>query len=356
MTSGMPISTTAPAVWTPNVAVIGAQPAHGQETEPEDDADLAVAFRVAGDALVEYWRSQQADDSLIVVALYNYRHALELGLKAVLAELIASMRFELAPGQQAPLDLETLRGRVTGTHNLGWLRTRLETVAQFFRFPIHAEVAAVCATISSLDPDGQTLRYAMVKKGGALVPARPAPVYIDVPEFARQVGDACTALDGLLEHVRDVQAYQLSLGPEYEQLSQRRLGREAALRERCVTARELREWMWSRLRGTVDDVWHNSKNGRRCSWACPPWRHRMRAVSAGGPTASVSRPLRPLELHRHRVSRAIRSRGPRRSRSRAGMGEPGSRLLAASRRSAPPPAPAYTAGSAPRQLQVEAEI
>ncbi|WP_330342594.1 hypothetical protein [Streptomyces sp. NBC_00557] len=52
-------------------------------------------------------------------------------------------------------------------------------------------------------------------QGGTSVPARPAPLYVDVPEFARRAGEACTALDQLLDQITNVQDWQVNLGPDY---------------------------------------------------------------------------------------------------------------------------------------------
>jgi hypothetical protein len=56
----------------------------------------------------------------------------------------------------------------------------------------------------------------MVKgPGGTTVPAHPAPLYANVPEFVRRAGEACTALDLLLDQITNVQDWQVRLGPEY---------------------------------------------------------------------------------------------------------------------------------------------
>lgn len=70
--------------------------------ELETDAELAFAFRTAADLLAERWSAKGMDDSLVLVVLYNYRHALELGLKVVLRALVDSIRSRLRRAMRRP--------------------------------------------------------------------------------------------------------------------------------------------------------------------------------------------------------------------------------------------------------------
>ncbi|MGW2672666.1 hypothetical protein ACWC5F_32080 [Streptomyces sp. NPDC001272] len=94
-------SRSCPSPWTENYAVLGGRPAVSSSgaaaPELETDAELAFAFRTAADLLAERWYANRMDDSLVLVVLYNYRHALELGLKVVLRALVDSIKFEVAP-------------------------------------------------------------------------------------------------------------------------------------------------------------------------------------------------------------------------------------------------------------------
>ncbi|MEV0981137.1 hypothetical protein [Streptomyces sp. NPDC049915] len=55
----------------------------------------------------------------------------------------------------------------------------------------------------------------MVKgQGGKTVPARPDPLYVDVPTFVRRAGEACTALDLLFDQITNVQDWQVN--PSHE--------------------------------------------------------------------------------------------------------------------------------------------
>jgi hypothetical protein len=184
--------------------------------ELENDAELAFAFRTAADLLAERWYANSMDDSLVLVVLYNYRHALELGLKVVLRALVDSINFEVAPGEEVPEIVEKVGKKLAQTHQLGVLARYLVQLAPMFRMRLQGDVTSLCDEVHALDPSGQALRYSMVKgQGGVTVPARPESVYVDVPEFARRAGEACTALDLLFDQITNVQDWQVKLGPDH---------------------------------------------------------------------------------------------------------------------------------------------
>ncbi|MFG2463369.1 hypothetical protein ACGFWE_40840 [Streptomyces sp. NPDC048523] len=166
--------------------------------------------------LAERWHAEGEDDSLVLVVLYNYRHALELGLKVALRALVDSITFEVSPGDELPEIVGEVGKKLTRTHELAVLADYLVQLAPMFRMHLQGDVASLCDEIHVLDPSGQGLRYSMVKgPGGTTVPARPDPLYIDVPAFARRAGEACTALDVLLAEITNVQDWQRNLGPDY---------------------------------------------------------------------------------------------------------------------------------------------
>ncbi|MFJ3218272.1 hypothetical protein ACIPLC_20420 [Kitasatospora sp. NPDC086801] len=216
-------SAVPPKPWDPRRhAAIGARPLLMDGGDPvmeiEDDAELAYAFRMAADTVAAHWSATGDDDRLMIVVLQNYRHALELGLKAVLAALIRSIKFELAPDEEPPTALAKAETELPRTHRLAVLVDHLVQLAPMFRLHLHDEVKRICADVHSIDPDGQALRYSMVKAGkNAVTPARPAPVYVDVDVLRRRAGDACTALDALVDQIHGQQDAQLGLGPEYRQ-------------------------------------------------------------------------------------------------------------------------------------------
>ncbi|WP_330342593.1 hypothetical protein [Streptomyces sp. NBC_00557] len=142
MTNHAVFSHSRPSPWTEDYAVLGGRPAasssEGAEPEAETDAELAFAFRTAADVLAEHWHDDRADDSLVLVVLYNYRHALELALKVVLRALVDSIKFEVATDYLAQL-------------------------APMFRMHLQEDVTSLCDEVHALDPSGQALRYTMVK-------------------------------------------------------------------------------------------------------------------------------------------------------------------------------------------------
>jgi hypothetical protein len=220
MTIRAVFSSSYPSPWTEDYAILGGRPAaspsEAAEPELETDAELAFAFRTAADHLADHWHADRADDSLVLVVLYNYRHALELGLKVVLRALVDSIKFEVAPGDQPPEIVEKVGKKLAHTHQLSVLTDYLVQLAPMFRMHLQGDVTSLCDEIHALDPSGQALRYSVVKGPcGTQVPARPDPLYVDVPELARRAGEACTALDLLLDQITNVQDWQVNLGPDY---------------------------------------------------------------------------------------------------------------------------------------------
>lgn len=220
MTSRAVFSRSCPSPWTEDYAVLGGRPAAASsgaaEPELETDAELAFAFRTAADVVAEHWHADRAGDSLVLVVLYNYRHALELGLKVVLRALVDSITFEVPPGEAPPEIVEKVGKKLAHTHQLSVLSDYLVQLAPMFRMRLQGNVTSLCDEVHALDPSGQALRYSMVKgQGGTTVPARPDPLYVDVPEFVRRAGEACTALDLLLDQITNVQDWQVNLGPDH---------------------------------------------------------------------------------------------------------------------------------------------
>ncbi|WP_326616075.1 hypothetical protein OG863_02295 [Streptomyces decoyicus] len=204
-------------------AVIGGRPYTStegvDERELESDAELAFAFRDAAKTISAKWYAVGTDDSPILVVLYNYRHALELGLKAVIKALIASLRFE-DPKRELTTEQATMLKRAREKHALPLLVDDLAELAEMFAIPFPEEVRAICQKIHDYDPDGQSFRYPEVKgkgKGAEPEAARRDPVYVDVGEFVRLADEAGAVLDGLLDRVHTMQQWQIGLGPEHEQ-------------------------------------------------------------------------------------------------------------------------------------------
>ncbi|MGW7346769.1 hypothetical protein [Streptomyces sp. NPDC054854] len=223
MATGDLFSRTEPNPFTAEIAVIGGRPSVSSdgvdETELESDAELAFAFRHAANVIAAHWYATRTDDSLILVVLYNYRHALELGLKAVIKALIASLEFE-DPQQQLTAEQRAILKRAQAKHVLPLLVDDLTELVQLFKMPLQDEVRAICEKIHDLDPDGQSFRYPTVKAGiknAPSEPARPSPIYVNVAQFVQLADEACTGLDDLLDRAHTLQQWQIGLGPQHEQ-------------------------------------------------------------------------------------------------------------------------------------------
>jgi hypothetical protein len=192
-----------PVPWMPRrYAAIGPAPedprfdANGREME--DGGDLGFAFRRAARALTELW-SSETDDSLALVVVYNYRHALELGMKAVIRTLVPDPRLRSGSGldEQQQRAVNNLK-----THSLKDLLQSLRELTGRMGWTVAPVVADVCGQIHDRDPGGDYFRYPDLRqRGGDGSPklAREAPLYLDVPRFAQIADEAFVVLLVLLE-------------------------------------------------------------------------------------------------------------------------------------------------------------
>jgi hypothetical protein len=226
------VSAKKPKPWTAEYAQIGAAPGNHdpERAQFESDADFAFAFAAAAEIIAEHWDRTQADDTLMLPTLYLYRHSLEVGIKACVTAMLNSMEFEVPPGVEPPVNVGKIRTDLVSSHKLDVLASHLAALTPLFRFHVHERLAQVCAMFAQLDQNGQALRYATVKAGAAVQPARQNPVYINVPELVRQAGEACAILDELLGEVHDLQSAQLYWGPDYARISDREYERLVRLR------------------------------------------------------------------------------------------------------------------------------
>lgn len=146
--------------------------------------------------------------------VYNYRHALELVLKASVREAAARLRPDGA--SDASLDPATLDEELAGTkpHSLERLANKLEVLLDRLRLEqLPATTRDKPRSLHQLDPNGETFRYSTVKAGkGKFDPARPTQEHIDVVALAEQFREAFTLLSGglltVLDNYREYQADQ----------------------------------------------------------------------------------------------------------------------------------------------------
>ncbi len=145
----------------------------------EDDAQLALGFHQVAELGVADWTTRGPNDLLFVPIVYNYRHALELVLKAAVREAAARLRADSAT--DASLDPATLDEELAETkpHSLERLANK----------------------------------YSTVKAGkGKFDPARPTQEHIDIVALAERFREAFTLLSGglltVLDSYREYQAEQ----------------------------------------------------------------------------------------------------------------------------------------------------
>lgn len=180
----------------------------------EDDAQLALGFYQVAELGVADWTTRGPNDLLFVPIIYNYRHnyrhALELVLKAAVRDAAARLRADGAT--DASLDQATLDEALAGTkpHSLERLANKLEVLLDRLRLEqIPATTRDVLRSLHQLDPRGEKFRYSMIKDEGKFVPARPTQEHIDIVALAERFREAFTLLsDGLLTVLDNYREYQ----------------------------------------------------------------------------------------------------------------------------------------------------
>lgn len=145
-------------------------------------------------------RRAATDDSLALVVVHNYRHALELELKAVVRALVAGEHARNPDGVDQ--QVAQVADRLERTHSLQALVDGLRELACRVGWTLAPIVADVCGQLHQRDPVGDYFRYPDVRRGGESKPARLAPLYLDVPGFARRADEAFVVLLGLLEQAQ----------------------------------------------------------------------------------------------------------------------------------------------------------
>lgn len=105
-----------------------------------------------------------------IPALYCFRHALELMLKAVLREVDAVLTMYPAPeNESAPPATDPA---ILGSHSLFALERELTKKLQYHGYDYLVDRhRAIIKRIHDIDPNGMRLRYGIDKKGQLLLPA-----------------------------------------------------------------------------------------------------------------------------------------------------------------------------------------
>jgi hypothetical protein len=178
----------------------------------EDDVQLALGFYQVAELGVGDWRGGGRNDLLFVPIVFNYRHALELVLKAAVREAAALLRTDGAT--DASLDPATLDEELAKTHSLERLANKLEVLLDRLSLEqLPNDTRDVLHSLHQLDPRGETFRYSMVKTGkGKFDPARPTQEQVNIVDLAERFRQAFMLLRGgllsVLDNYREYQAEQ----------------------------------------------------------------------------------------------------------------------------------------------------
>lgn len=175
----------------------------------EDDTSLAMGYLDAADVLAAHWKAHRPNDQLILPILSNYRHGIELALKAVIRMAARCLRDD--GHQDAELQRANLNAELAATHSIGGLADRLIRYFEMLdleddeRLP--ARTKDILSSLHALDDSGQWFRYSTVKQGYAgkgkdrkpiLTRARPNQINFDLEVTATQLHEAgITILGGL---------------------------------------------------------------------------------------------------------------------------------------------------------------
>ncbi len=173
----------------------------------ESSKALGIAFMGAADTLATAWRDgpkAPSNDRLALPIIQNYRHCLELFLKAgceKTAELI-DWGWQLGLGEDVrPADLQDRLGR---THSISELVLLLEQLtaglAQSGEARMPAETAEMLRYLHDLDERGLAFRYASRKVGKGdnahWEPVRPEATLLDLDNAIMLLHDAAQMLKG----------------------------------------------------------------------------------------------------------------------------------------------------------------
>jgi len=165
---------------------------------------------------VERWKAGHRNDAVVVPIIYNYRHGIELALKAEIREAAVCRRRDGAAGPD--LQTDKLDEWLSRTHSIEQLVDRLtELLSQLPLGPdqqVPTETLAVLGKLHVLDRSGQAFRYSALKAGPknarVLEPVRPGQEHFDLVAVAEALHDAGTILlygvSAVLEIYSDYQA------------------------------------------------------------------------------------------------------------------------------------------------------
>lgn len=195
----------------------------------ETDAALAKGFLDVADAAMEHWKAGHPGTAMAIPIIANYRHGIELALKAEIREAARCPRHD---GDDDPaVQADEVDQQLSATHSIGRLAGRLAEFLGRLKPGVDRQLPAgtldVLRKLHLLDETGQAFRYAAVKAGTgprrqrALQQARPGQEHFDMVAVADALRDAGEMLlygvDGVLDEYSswqdDMAEWAMSLMP-----------------------------------------------------------------------------------------------------------------------------------------------
>jgi hypothetical protein len=182
----------------------------------ESDSFLAFGFFEVANIAVERWKAGHRNDATVVPIIYNYRHGIELALKAGIRQAAACLR---ADGVADPDDqADKVDQWMSGTHSIEQLVNRLTRLLGRLQLgpgqQLPVETRDFLSKLHLLDHEGQAFRYSRVKTGPrrarVLERVRPGQQRFDILAVAEALSDAGTmvlyGVSGVLSEYSDYQA------------------------------------------------------------------------------------------------------------------------------------------------------
>jgi len=182
----------------------------------ESDGALALGFFEVADIAVERWKAGHRNDATVVSIIYNYRHGIELALKAGVRQAAACLRVDGIADTDVQAD--EVDQWMSSTHSIAQLVNRLAgLLGQLQLGPgqqLPVETRDFLSKLHLHDHGGQAFRYSAVKTGprGARVleRVRPGEQRFDIVAVAEALRDAGTmvlhGVSGVLGEYSDYQA------------------------------------------------------------------------------------------------------------------------------------------------------
>lgn len=195
----------------------------------ETDAALAQGFFDVADAAVEHWRAEHRDDAMAIPIIFNYRHGIELALKAEIREAARCLRRD--SDDDPAIQPSEIDRQLSAIHSIGRLADRLMELLGRLKLGPDQQVPAgtldVLRKLHVLDETGQAFRYSAVKAGAGprrqrvLQQVRPGQEHFDIVAVANALRRTGTMLlygvDGVLDAYSswqdDMAEWAMSLRP-----------------------------------------------------------------------------------------------------------------------------------------------